>query len=72
MTDGIYQAEVECRFDVSKDMVRNLDVAYHQCFHKNEWFENKDDAIANAEERRIKKLKSLDKQVKKISALNFS
>lgn len=41
-------------------------------YSKGEWFESKQDAIENAEERRIKKLQSLDKQVKKISALKFS
>lgn len=39
---------------------------------KNDWFENKEDAIKNAEERKIKKLQNLDKQIKKISALKFS
>ena len=36
-----------------------------------EWHRTKEGAIERAEELRIKKLKSLDKQVKKISALVF-
>lgn len=46
-------------------------VKYGRDFHKGDWFENKDDAIANAEERRMKKLQSLDNQIKKISKLIF-
>lgn len=40
-------------------------------YNKKEAFENKSDAVNNAEERRINKLKSLDKQMKKLSALKF-
>ena len=40
-------------------------------FRKGEFFESREDAENNAEERRIKKLKSLDKQIKRISALVF-
>jgi len=44
---------------------------YSGIYSKGEWFESKDEAIKNAEERRIKKLQSLDKQMKKIAAIKF-
>lgn len=37
-----------------------------------EYFIRKNHAVENAEERRIKKLKSLDKQIKKLSDINFN
>ena len=45
--------------------------AHHNLYLEDECFESRKEALKNAEERRIKKLQSLDKQTKKISALNF-
>ena len=39
--------------------------------HGNDWWARKEDALLRAEEMRIKKLLSLDRQMKKISALTF-
>ena len=39
--------------------------------NKGDWHKTPEEAIERAEEMRIKKLKSLDKQVKKISAIVF-
>lgn len=38
---------------------------------RGEWHHTKDEAIAKAEEIRIKKLQSLDRQMKKLSAKKF-
>ena len=43
----------------------------YSLFNKKEFFASREDAENNAEERRIKKLKSLDKQIKKISQIVF-
>lgn len=40
-------------------------------YHRNQWFENRDDAIANAESRRIKKIDSLNAQLSKLRDLKF-
>lgn len=48
----------------------DLKFKYH-LFHVRECFETREEAITDCEERRIKKLQSLDKQTKKISALKF-
>ncbi len=47
--------------------------SYQQYFHGEgrEWHRTKESAIARAEEMRIKKLKAIDKQMKKISAMKF-
>lgn len=44
---------------------------HYGLFKLNEGFEDLEAAIARAEEMRIKKLQSLDKQIKRISALKF-
>lgn len=46
-------------------------VRYPRSFFEGEWFENREDAVKKAEELRIKKLQSLDKQMKKMSNLKF-
>ena len=69
LTKGIYQIDAEG--SATSTMVVGKVGGYRQCFHKNEWFESKEDAIANAEERRIKKLQSLDKQIKNVSSIKF-
>lgn len=38
-------------------------------FHKPYWYETKEEAINHCEELRVKKLQSLDKQIKKISKI---
>ena len=43
----------------------------HNYFHGEEFHETREAAIAHAEEMRINKLKYLNKQMKKISALKF-
>ena len=68
LTKGIEYVEVKETF--SPDFVTE-NIRYPRNFHKGDWFENKEDAIKNAEEMRIKKLQSLDNQMKKISELKF-
>ena len=66
LTQGIFEAEGKVfsgeYFDIG---------CRDGLFTKNEWHHTKSEAIARAEEMRIAKLKSLDKQIKKISALKF-
>ncbi|MDE5526641.1 hypothetical protein [Elizabethkingia meningoseptica] len=67
LTKGII--EKECLL-TSNDMIRTTD-EYPQYFHVNEWFASKEDAIERAEQMRIKKLQSLNKQVNKLTNLKF-
>ena len=68
LTKGIEYIEVS--ETIFPDLVEE-NIRYPRNFHIGDWFENKEDAIKNAEEMRIKKLQSLDKQIKKISKLKF-
>jgi len=52
-------------------VVRNERFPCRTFFCANEWHYTKEAAIARAEEMRIKKLQSLNKQIKKLSALKF-
>jgi len=66
LTDGIKEMEGE----IHDDGYFHPD-GYWSYIPKKQWHHTKAEAIASAEEMRIAKLKSLDKQIKKISALKF-
>ena len=68
LTKGIEYIEVS--ETIFPDLVKE-NIRYPRNFHIGDWFENKEDAIKKAEEMRIKKLQSLDNQMKKISKLKF-
>lgn len=72
LTVGIIEVK-EIRDSKSKDMVvyRYKDATFDQYAHGKDFWLTKEEAIERAEEMRIAKLKSLDKQIKKISALKF-
>ncbi|MCK5612937.1 hypothetical protein KAR91_64280 [Candidatus Pacearchaeota archaeon] len=73
LTSGIGKHEAETTH--SEDMVcvrgNKANGEYDQHFHGKDWHTSEKAAKERAEEMRIKKLKSLDKQMKKISALVF-
>ena len=70
-TNGIMEEELE--FNKEKGMCSGKPKGWYMstCFFKNEFCLNKEQALANCEERRIKKLQSLHKQIKKTSKLTF-
>jgi len=67
LTTGIYEVECEMCLGTSINMIKT-DYSF---FHAGEWRESKEIAIAKAYEMKIKKLQSLDNQMKKISSLEF-
>lgn len=71
LSSGIFSVEAE--FLESKDSVkyRRDGGSFMEFAHKNEWHSCADKAIDRAEEMRIAKLKPLDKQSKKVSAMVF-
>lgn len=70
LSTGIYKAAG--RYDGSVfTQTRSGNGAFDQSFHGNDFWFSEDEAIRRAEEMRIKKLQSLDKQMKKISAMKF-
>lgn len=70
LTTGVYSAEADVKDD--KAVQRAKGSGYAQYFYGKDWHLTEDEAIHRAEEMRIAKLRSLDKQMKKISALNFT
>ena len=70
LTEGVYQEDVETCFDISPHMVAARRGG-GQCFHRGEWFESRSDAIDAAEDMRDRKIKSLQKQIKRLEALTF-
>ncbi|WP_313677091.1 hypothetical protein [Pantoea vagans] len=71
LTFGIYSTKGEVHDDTFVQKAREIG-EFDQYFHGNEWHLSKEEALAHAEEMRIRKLKSLDKQAKKISQLKFN
>ncbi|WP_448309578.1 hypothetical protein [Pantoea sp. PGP6] len=70
LTFGIYVAKGEVRDDMFIQKAQQPS-EFNQYFHGNEWHLSKEEALARAEEMRIRKLKSLDAQIKKVSLLTF-
>ena len=69
LTSGIFSIEAQ----IKRDMAFYKRSSRHFTEHavKNEWFVCEEQAIERAEEMRIAKLKSLDKQIKKYSSMIF-
>lgn len=68
LTKGII--EVEGQYDQINEYLQ-FGRKYYQYLKKGEFFFTIEEAIANAEQRRVKKLQSIEKQVKRITAIKF-
>ena len=71
LSSGIFSVDAELAKSIDMISYRREAGSFLEFAHKNEWHSCADKAIARAEEMRIAKLKSLDKQVKKVSAMVF-
>lgn len=69
LSSGIFECEAEIEGGMAT--YRGEDT-YKEYFHGKNWHSSLEAAVERAEEMRIKKLKSLDKQMKKISAIDFT
>lgn len=65
-------------FEVDGELTREGGISYtpqdgglRQYYYGSDWHHTKEQAVAKAEDMRIRKLKSLDKQIKKISSIKF-
>ena len=69
LTQGIFKLHVT---DIGDGMVRSADNAF-EMYHEEgrDWHRTKESAIARAEEMRLKKITSLEKQIDKIKKLDF-
>lgn len=70
LTEGILELRVEL---VGDNMVKCTTSTYPQYFHREgrDWHRTKESAIARAEVIRATKLKSIEKQIKRIKELRF-
>ena len=69
LTKGIIEANGE----ISENFPDMLGVTgQYSHFNKSEWFIDRADAVANAEQRRLKKIASLEKQITKLKKLKFA
>lgn len=73
MTKGIIEADGErCTSSGSPDMIavgpKNI---LRQYYHREDWHRTRESAVKRANEMRSAKLKSIDKQRKRIAALTF-
>ena len=73
LTTGISKHEADIHKDGNMAVTKRVCQSYSMCLHGEgkEWHRTREAALNRAEEMRIKKLQSLDKQHKKISALKF-
>ena len=68
LTKGIIELDGEIKGDYFSTKQRG----FHELFFNKEFYLTREEAVNNSEERRIKKLQSLDNQIKKLSELNFN
>lgn len=68
---GIREIEVEDCFDISPDMVME-DGMYWQSYRGKEWHRTREAAVARAEEMRIAKIASLEKQIARLRKIQFA
>ena len=72
LTSGIFEASATICDDISPTMIAVEERGFlRQCFHGRDWHRTKEAALARSEEMRIGKLKSLDKQAKRIAAMKI-
>lgn len=56
---------------INDDMIVATEGHYQSYYHKPEWHETEESAIARAEEMRLKKIQSLEKQIEKLRKVKF-
>lgn len=73
LTAGVYSvmAECNCGSDMAVVPGDTSKCFFDTYLHKGDFYFDEKEALQKAEEIRIKKLQSLDKQMKKVSAIKF-
>ena len=73
LTSGIVECDAETCLSTCPDgkMIQRLDTTYREMYHKPNWHETKEAAIAKAEDMRKKKIASLKKAIAAMEALKF-
>lgn len=71
LTQGVYEVEGEASFRDGMFCVPRSEKSFAAYYHKPDWHETKEEAIAQAEKMREAKVKSLERQLAKIQAMQF-
>ena len=71
LTVGIDEIEVNAKVTEGGAITFRSNDGWHVYLSKGDWHHTKEQAVEKAEDMRIRKLKSLDKQIKKLSAISF-
>lgn len=71
LSSGIFSAEAQVSTDGKRASYKQEGGYFDECAHGQDFHLTEELALKRAEEMRIKKLKSLDKQIKKVSAIKF-
>jgi K+-transporting ATPase c subunit len=69
LTKGIIETQGVVQTDINESMISVQSLG--QCFHKNQWFRTREEAVARAEQLRAKKIASLQKQIAALMAKSF-
>lgn len=69
LSKGIFECEAEVCSDINPAMI---DARSHGYYHGHDWHRSYDAAVVRAEDMRRAKIKSLEKQLAKLEALDFS
>lgn len=74
LTQGIYSYGYATVCNATGTMIEvvNKTGFGHNYYHKPDWHETEEEAIARAEEMRLKKIKSLEKQLAKFKEMKFT
>ena len=71
LTKGIFEVEVEGRFDISTSMVKERGKGFSPIYHNTDWHRTKESAVEKAASMKEAKIKSLKKQLASVEAKSF-
>ncbi len=71
LTDKIVESELDIKENGYAYGKYKQDHSYSIGFTKKDYFLTKEEALQDAENRRLKKIKSLNKQIEKLNKLSF-
>lgn len=71
LTWGVFEKEVEDCFHISPHMVVSVGDRHSSVYYKGDWHRTREEAIAKADEMRLKKIASVQASLKKLENLKF-
>ena len=70
LTDGIQKMQVQDCFGTSPTMVEKVN-GRNQYYHGKDWHRTPEEAVARAKEMQAAKLKSIERRLAKVAAMDF-